>query len=274
MTRTLALLLALTCGADAAAQTLPGAFSIPAGQYEYRWRTLVRPDGTVERTPVRGYLRLHPNQRFVHQRETPGLTWSSQSGRYRADSNLLYINNLEPGADATAMRTDTFVVRHPGDRLFLWQNLHGAGKLEYELAPAGAPAQRTPAPDLIPSLYGQVVEIRYFEHGAGTAPPRAQRRFTDTFPAATTRWVWAQLQVEWPTAPAAGEVGIECSMHDSAGTELDRVRWRMEYRAGSTSAYQVYGLGGDGGGFFHADTYRVSCAIDGVQMMEGIFRVT
>ncbi|HEX5872731.1 MAG TPA: hypothetical protein VFY65_20010 [Longimicrobium sp.] len=273
MTRILLVLLALLCGTEAAAQTLPGAFAIPTGNYEYRWRTLVRPDGTIERTPVRGYLRLHANGRFAHQRQAPGLDWSHQSGRFTATGNMLYINNVDV-ADATALQVDTFVVRHPGDRLFLWRNLHGAGKLEYELASAGAPAERAQAPDLIPSLYGHVVEIRYFEHGSDTAPPRAQRRFAASFPAATTRWVWAQLQVEWPTAPAAGEVTVECSMHDSAGTELDRSRWTMPYRAGSTSAYQVYGLGSNGGGFFHADTYRVSCAIDGVKMMEGSFQVT
>ncbi|WP_420125038.1 hypothetical protein [Longimicrobium sp.] len=278
MTRILTLLIALLCGTDAAAQTLSGAFTIPTGNYEYRWRTLVRPDGTIERTAIRGYLRLHANGRFAHQRQTPGLEWSHQSGAFNARGNMLYINNVDgSGGDvvsAMTLQRDTFIVRHPGDRLFLWQNLHGEGKLEYELAPVGAPVQRAPAPDLIPSLYGHVVEIRYFEHGTDTAPPRAQRRFATSFPAATSRWIWAQLQVEWPTAPAAGEVTVECAMHDSAGTEIDRVSWTMPYRAGSTSAYQVYGLGSNGGGFFHADTYRVNCAIDGVQMMEGTFQVT
>jgi hypothetical protein len=73
-----------------AAQTLPGAFTTPVGEFEYRWQVRVHPDGRVERTPAGGYLpvaQMHEHTSAVRVtrgsgaryftfswgRETPGL---------------------------------------------------------------------------------------------------------------------------------------------------------------------------------------------------------
>lgn len=267
----LALMLSLAA-APAAAQTLPGAFTTPVGEYEYRWRVHARPDGTVERTPARGFLRLHADGRFAHQRRAEGLSWSRESGNFNPGGNFLYISRMLQAGQAT-MATDTFIVRHPGDRLFLWQNLHGEGGVEYELAPAGAPVERTPAPGLIPGLYGYVAEILYFEAGSA-APRRSERRFTTTFPAAETRTIWAQLQVEYPVAMAATELDVACSIHDGAGQVVHESRLPLPVARGSAARYHTFGWGGDTPGTVPPGTYRVACAIDGAEMMEGTFQVT
>jgi hypothetical protein len=269
-------LLALTfslAAAPAAAQTLPGAFSTPPGEYEYRWRVHARPDGTVQRTPARGFLRLNPDGRFAHERRAEGLAWSRQSGGFDKGGNFLYISTMASPGDVTTAATDTFVVRHPGDRLFLWQNLHGEGSVEYELAPAGAPAARTPAPGLIPGLYGYVAEILYFEAGT-VAPRRSERRFATTFPAASTRTVWVQLQVEYPIAMQAAELDVNCRIRDAGGRVMTESRQPLPVARGSAARFHTFGWGGDAAGAIPAGTYRVGCVIDGAEMMEGTFQVT
>lgn len=268
----LALILSLAA-APAAAQTLPGAFSTPPGEFEYRWRVHARPDGTVERTPARGFLRLRPDGRFAHERRAEGLAWSRQSGSFSPGGNFLYIDNMPSPGDAATVATDTFVVRHPGDRLFLWQNLHGEGSVEYELAPAGAPVGRAPAPGLIPGLYGYVAEILYFEAGT-VAPRRSERQYATTFPAAATRAVWVQLQVEYPVATAATQLDVACRIRDAAGQVVNESRLPLPVARGSAARFHMFGWGGDVPGVIPAGTYRVGCAIDGAEMMEGSFQVT
>lgn len=268
----LAAALALAAG-PAAAQTLPGAFTTPVGEFEYRSAVRVYPDRTVERTPVSGYLRLHENGRYAHSREQEGLAWSRSSGSFEQGGNLLYISTMvDPSA--MSMQTDTFVVRHPGDRLYLWRNLHDEGSVEYELAPRGAPAERTPEPGLIPGLYGYVAEMLYYEAGA-TNPRYADRSFATVFPSATTRYVWVQLQIEYPTALEAGEYPVTCRILNGAGTVMHENRAAVNVAVASSARYFTYGWGGGEPGLIPPDTYRVHCDIAGEEMpLQGTFQVT
>ncbi|HEX6039021.1 hypothetical protein [Longimicrobium sp.] len=257
----------------AAAQTLPGAFTIPPGEYEYRWMVRVHPDNTVERTPIRGSLRLQPDGRFVHGREREGIAWSRSSGGYSPDGNLLYITSMtDPGAMTSV--TDTFVVRHPGDRLFLWQNLHEEGKVEYELAPVGAPAERAAAPGVIPGLYGYVAEVLYYEAGSAGLP-LARRAYATSFPAASTRGVWMQLQIEYPTALTGAEYPVTCRIRDAAGQVVNEGTSSIRVTPGSGARYFIHGWGADTPGGLPSGSYRVSCSIGGEEMLiQGAFQVT
>jgi hypothetical protein len=257
----------------AAAQTLPGAFTTPVGEFEYRWQVRVYPDGRVERTPAGGYLRLHENGRYAHSRQEEGTAWSRSSGTFSQGGNLLYVTTLEDPA-SMASHTDTFVVRHPGDRLYLWRNLHDEGFVEYELAPPGAPAERTPGPGLIPGLYGYVAEMRYYEGGAGTLP-YAQRAFATAFPSATTRYVWVQLQIEYPTALDAGEYPVTCRILGGTGAVMHEHTSAVRVTRGSGARYFTYGWGREAPGLIPPDTYRVHCDVAGEKMpLEGTFQVT
>lgn len=259
--------------APAATQTLPWAFTTPVGEFEYRWQVRVHPDGTVERTPVGGYLRLHDNGRYAHSREQEGMAWSNSSGTFHAGGNVLYISTLQdPGS--MSMHTDTFVVRHPGDRLYLWRNLHDEGAVEYELAPSGAPAERTPAPGLIPELYGYVAEMLYYEAGPANTP-YAQRAFATVFSSATTRYVWVQLQIEYPVALNPGEYPVACRILNGAGAVVNETTRAMNVTTGSAARYVTFAWGDAAPGTIPPDTYRVHCDIAGEEMpLQGTFQVT
>lgn len=266
------LLLATLVSTPAAAQTLSWAFTIPTGEYEYRWETRVRADGTVERTPVGGYLRLHENGRFAHSREREGLSWARSTGSFRASGNILHIATVvDPRA--MTMRTDTFVVRHPGDRLFLWQNLEDGERVEYELARKGAPAARTPAPGVVPELYGYVAEMLYYESGADV-PPRSQRRFATTFASAGTRYVRVQLQVEYPIAMQDAQYEVVCRIRDAQDQVVHENTMTLQVARGSGARYPTFGWGAETPGQVPPGTYRVNCTIGGEAMMEGTFQVT
>jgi hypothetical protein len=267
------LLFATVLSAPAAAQTLPWAFTIPTGEYEYRWETRVRADGSVERTAVGGYLRLHENGRFAHRRDREGLSWSHSSGSFNPGGNMLYISSLtDPGT--TSMQTDTFIVRHPGDRLFLWQNLHNGERVEYELALEGAPAGRTPAPGVVPELYGYVAEMLYYESGA-QSPPLGQRSYATSFASAGTRYVWVQLQVEYPVSMQAAQYEVACRIRDGQGQVVHESTVPMQVTRGSAARYPVLGWGGATPGLVPPGTYRVGCSIGGEAMLlEGTFQVT
>lgn len=267
----LAAALSLAAG-PAAAQTLPDAFTIPAGEYEYRWAVRVHPDDTVERTPARGSLRLHADGRFVDSRAAEGVAWSRSSGSFDPGGNLLYVTRMtDPGALSTA--TDTFVVRHPGDRLFLWQNLHDEGKVEYELAPVGAPVERTLAPGVIPGLYGYVAEVLYYE-GGSVNPPLRERAYATTFPAATTRGVWLQLQIEYPTALAGAEYPVTCRIRDAGGQVVNEGTSSIRVTPGSGARYFTHGWVADAPGQIPPGSYRVACSVGGEEMLiQGTFDV-
>lgn len=262
----------LLAAVPAAAQTLPGAFSIPPGEYEYRWAVRVHPDNRVERTPVRGSLRLQPDGRFVHSRASEGVAWSRSSGGYNPGGNLLYVTTMtDPGALSAA--TDTFVVRHPGNRLFLWQNLHEDGKVEYELAPVGAPAERAPAAGLIPGLYGYVAEVLYYEAGSAN-PPLRERAYATVFPAATTRGVWLQLQIEYPTALAGGDYPVICRIRDAGDRVVNEGASSIRVTPGSGARYFTHGWIADAPGGLPVGSYRVTCSIGGEEMLvQGAFQV-
>ncbi len=269
---TLLALAGLLCAAPAAAQTFPGAFTIPTGSYEYRWLVRVNADSSVERTPASGYLRLHENGRFAHSRDAEGKLFSRQGGGFDADGNLLFISN-PPAPGRLSMPTDTFVVRPIGGRLYLWQDLHENGWQEYELAPRGGPGGRPDVPGVVPDVYAFVAEILYFED-AGQPVPRAQRRFATRFASASTRYLYVQLQLAFPILQQPHDFRLDCRVRDAAGQEVHRREYTSSGQPGDVYRYIWFGWGADEPGSVPPGTYRVGCTVDGVEMMQGSVQVT
>lgn len=256
----------------AAAQILPGVDDIPLGSYEYRWQTVVGPDTVIRRTPARGYLRLHENGRYAHSLEQEGTLFSHQTGGFAADGNHLYISKVDPGE--TFMTRDTLIVRHAGDRLFLWKNLHDEGWMEYELAREGAPAERPVVPGVVPGPYAYLAELRYFEAG-NVAPPRPERRFATRFASDSTRYLWVQLKLEYPILLEPHAFQLDCRFRDDAGQEVYRWEYTADAPASHVQRYVWFGWGADAPGTVPPGTYRVGCTVDGVEMLlEGSFQVT
>jgi hypothetical protein len=268
--RSLVLAVVLGCAAtDAAAQPVGGAPGVQAGTWEYRWRTTRDQQGNVTRDTSGGTLRLEADLTYALERRVGGV-WTRGAGSFQVEGPMLYLPRAGAASGGPAAR-DTFLARRIGDRLFL-HHQDGDVWVEYTLARSGGPDEPRQLPGIIPSIYGFLWGIAFFETGE-EIPPYEERNLTNTFRADSARFINAQFEFHHPIALADHQLALACTITDPAGAELISNEWTTPVARGDIATRPSQGWGSDVPGGWRPGLYRVRCTADGVPLPLAAFTI-
>jgi hypothetical protein len=139
------------------------------------------------------------------------------------------------------------------------------------LAPVAARPQAA-LPIGLPAINGRVVQIRFFESGAGILPPGA-RLYATRFEASATRYVNTELELSFPQLAQPADVAVACTYFKPDGSVFGSADIRYSLPRDWTGAVSVGGWGNAQGGSYTPGMYRVKCASGDVALAEGAFEV-
>lgn len=123
----------------------------------------------------------------------------------------------------------------------------------------------------IPALRAKVTELRFFE-GPYSAPPRAQRVYTNRFSRASARYIWTQVELSFPAPGRVLEAPVNC-IYNYGGEEYGRAEMNIVIQPDWASSYTPAGYGWAEPGHWPAGTFRVQCIAEGRVITEASFEI-
>lgn len=122
-----------------------------------------------------------------------------------------------------------------------------------------------------PEFKGVVTGFRFFE-GPNTMPAVDTRKYALEFKNSSTRRIYFELGVDYPAAPSAQKVTVECRYDFPDGRSFP-VTVTPSITAGWTGSYHAGGLGYDEPGKWVVGDYDVSCRYEGRLIAKGSFSI-
>ena len=123
----------------------------------------------------------------------------------------------------------------------------------------------------IPSIKGVVTGLRFYE-GTTAGVVVADRKYFKTFKSGSTRRVYLELGLDYPTAASASSFTVDCSYDFPDGRSFP-VQIKGSVSAGWTGSYHVVNLGWDAPGNWKVGAYEVGCRFEGRLIAKGGFTI-
>lgn len=123
----------------------------------------------------------------------------------------------------------------------------------------------------IPSLSATVKNLRFYESGE-SFPPLEQRVFASRFPKSGTRYIWWNLDLDFPTANSKKDFIIHAVWYRD-GVQVHTHDKQSVIQSGWKGSWHTMGWGNNSPGSLGVGRYRVELYIDGRKIAAGTFEI-